>query len=70
VFLAEGTASKDLVAPDRGLIGGLVTEKGVATIRVFVDIYANLVSKKQVLTTSLWHPVLAKLAATAMLASA
>jgi UDPglucose 6-dehydrogenase len=67
-FLAEGTAMKDLDAPDRVLIGGPVTEKGVAAVGVLVDIYANWVPKKQILTTNLWSSELAKLVANAMLA--
>jgi UDPglucose 6-dehydrogenase len=70
VFLAEGTATKDLGTPDRGIIGGLVTEKGGTAVGVLADIYANWVPRKQVLTTNLWCPGLAKLVATARLASA
>merc|ERR1712241_192792 len=51
-----------------GLIGGPVTEKGVAAVGVLVDIYANWVPKKQILTTNLWSSELAKLVANAMLA--
>merc|ERR1712051_4502 len=61
-------AMKDLDAPDRVLIGGPVTEKGVAAVGVLVDIYANWVPKKQILTTNLWSSELAKLVANAMLA--
>lgn len=67
-FLAEGTAMKDLDAPDRVLIGGPVSEQGVAAVGVLVDVYANWVPRKQILTTNLWSSELAKLVANAMLA--
>mmetsp|Transcript_5790 Transcript_5790/g.7743 ORF Transcript_5790/g.7743 Transcript_5790/m.7743 type:complete len:218 (+) Transcript_5790:91-744(+) len=40
-FLAEGTAMKDLDAPDRVLIGGPQTPEGQDAMNVLVDIYAN-----------------------------
>jgi len=53
-FLAEGTAMKDLDAPDRVLIGGPVAEKDVAAVGVLVDLYANGVPRNQILKTNLW----------------
>merc|ERR1711948_236228 len=67
-FLAEGTAMKDLSAPDRVLIGGPTSVDGVAAINVLVDIYANWVPRDQILTTNLWSSELSKLVANAMLA--
>merc|ERR1712032_637121 len=63
-FLAEGTAMKDLDAPDRVLIGG----QNQDAINVLVEIYANWVPREQILTTNLWSSELSKLVANAMLA--
>merc|ERR1712232_514796 len=67
-FLAEGTAMKDLSAPDRVLIGGPTCTDGVAAGSVLVDIYANWVPREKILTTNLWSSELSKLVANAMLA--
>merc|ERR1712087_86581 len=67
-FLAEGTAMKDLSAPDRVLIGGPTCTDGVAAASVLVDIYANWVPREKILTTNLWSSELSKLVANAMLA--
>merc|ERR1711979_17970 len=67
-FLAEGTAMKDLSAPDRVLIGGPTSTDGVAAANVLVDIYANWVPREKILTTNLWSSELSKLVANAMLA--
>jgi UDPglucose 6-dehydrogenase len=64
VFLAEGTAMKDLDEPDRVLIGG----QEAAAIQVLVDIYAHWVPRNRILTTNLWSSELSKLVANAMLA--
>merc|ERR1711912_109887 len=53
-FLAEGTAMKDLSAPDRVLIGGPTSTDGIAAASVLVDIYANWVPRDRILTTNLW----------------
>merc|ERR1712137_1062582 len=63
-FLAEGTAMKDLDAPDRVLIGG----QNQDAIQILADIYANWVPREQILTTNLWSSELSKLVANAMLA--
>jgi len=42
-FLAEGTAIKDLFAPDRVLIGSLQTPEGFAAAAALSDVYANWV---------------------------
>merc|ERR1712007_7484 len=67
-FLAEGTAMKDLSAPDRVLIGGPTCTEGVAAASVLADIYANWVPREKILTTNLWSSELSKLVANAMLA--
>merc|ERR1719507_2319644 len=63
-FLAEGTAMKDLDAPDRALIGG----QNQDAIGILADIYAQWVPREQILTTNLWSSELSKLVANAMLA--
>ena len=67
-FLAEGTAIKDLLEPDRVLIGGPQDEAGLAAIREVVDIYATWVPREKILTTNVWSAELTKLAANAFLA--
>merc|ERR1739844_645487 len=67
-FLAEGTAMKDLSAPDRVLIGGPTTRDGAAAIGILADIYAQWVPREQILTTNLWSSELSKLVANAVLA--
>mmetsp|Transcript_21650 Transcript_21650/g.49303 ORF Transcript_21650/g.49303 Transcript_21650/m.49303 type:complete len:494 (+) Transcript_21650:80-1561(+) len=67
-FLAEGTAMKDLDAPDRVLIGGPQTPEGQDAMNVLVDIYANWVPRDKILTTNLWSSELSKLVANAFLA--
>merc|ERR1712207_40753 len=67
-FLAEGTAMKDLAAPDRVLIGGAPTEEGMQAAGVLADIYANWVPRDRILTTNFWSSELSKLVANAMLA--
>ena len=67
-FLAEGTAIKDLLEPDRVLIGGPQTRAGKAAIAEVVDIYAAWVPRARILTTNVWSAELTKLAANAFLA--
>lgn len=43
VFLAEGTAMKDLNDPDRIVIGGAQTPGGIDAMQVIFAIYANWV---------------------------
>jgi len=63
-FLAEGTAIRDLEAPDRVLIGGERPEP----IQALVSVYARWVPAERIITTGLWSAELAKLAANAFLA--
>ena len=67
-FLAEGTAVRDLLNPDRVLIGGETDEDGIIAINALVDVYANWVDKDKILTTSVWSSELSKLTANAFLA--
>ena len=71
-FLAEGTAIKDLLDPDRVLIGGPSTPEGKSAVEAVCDIYAGeggrWVPREKILTTNVWSAELTKLAANAMLA--
>ena len=63
-FLAEGTAIRDLLNPDRVLIGGESPE----AVQALVDVYARWVPRDRILTTNLWSSELSKLTANAFLA--
>ena len=63
-FLAEGTAIRDLEAPDRVLIGG----DDSASMDDLAAIYAHWVPQEQILRTNLWSSELSKLTANAFLA--
>jgi len=67
-FLAEGTAIKDLLNPDRVLIGSLQTPEGKAACDTLAAVYAHWVPTEKILTVGLWSSELSKLAANAMLA--
>jgi UDPglucose 6-dehydrogenase len=67
-FLAEGTAVKDLLYPDRVLIGSLPTHEGEAAAEVLRDIFTAWVDPSKILTVNVWSSELAKLVANAMLA--
>jgi UDPglucose 6-dehydrogenase len=67
-FLAEGTAVRDLEAPDRVLIGGHDTETGRRAVAELSAIYARWVPRERILTASVWSSELSKLAANAFLA--
>ncbi len=67
-FLAEGTAIRDLLNPDRVLIGGDDTETGRAAVQKVVEIYANWIPRERILTTNVWSSELSKLAANGFLA--
>ncbi len=63
-FLSEGSAVKDLLHPDRVLIGG----ESKDAIQALFDIYLNWVPNEKILTTNVWSSELAKLTANAFLA--
>lgn len=67
-FLAEGTAVKDLLEPDRVLIGSRETPSGLQARREVVDIYAKWVPRERILTSNVWSAELSKLVANAFLA--
>jgi UDPglucose 6-dehydrogenase len=67
-FLAEGTAVKDLLNPDRVLIGGERTPDGEKAMATLVGVYARWVSRDRIITTNLWSSELSKLVANAFLA--
>ncbi|GMH42725.1 hypothetical protein BSKO_10644 [Bryopsis sp. KO-2023] len=67
-FLAEGTAVKDLEAPDRVLVGGKDTPSGQRAISVLRGIYEHWVPCERVISSNLWSAELSKLAANAFLA--
>ena len=67
-FLAEGTAVKDLLNPDRVLIGGEETAEGQAAIAAVSRLYEHWVPKERIVTTNTWSSELSKLAANAFLA--
>lgn len=67
-FLAEGTAVKDLLNPDRVLIGGDNSKEGTEALNTLVEIYKNWVPEAQILTTNVWSSELSKLSANAFLA--
>lgn len=67
-FLAEGTAIKDLLEPDRVLIGGDQTPEGLAAIEALTQVYASWVPRERIIQTRLWSSELSKLTANAFLA--
>jgi UDPglucose 6-dehydrogenase len=67
-FLAEGTAVKDLLEPDRVLIGSRETPPGLKALGEVVDIYANWVPRERIVTSNVWSAELSKLVANAFLA--
>eukprot|EP00241_Pyramimonas_parkeae_P002101 CAMPEP_0114256486 /NCGR_PEP_ID=MMETSP0058-20121206/18180_1 /TAXON_ID=36894 /ORGANISM="Pyramimonas parkeae, CCMP726" /LENGTH=486 /DNA_ID=CAMNT_0001371059 /DNA_START=46 /DNA_END=1506 /DNA_ORIENTATION=+ len=67
-FLAEGTAMKDLLNPDRVLIGGRETPSGHKAMATLKAVYEQWIPPSQVITANLWSAELTKLAANAMLA--
>lgn len=67
-FLAEGTGVKDLLYPDRVLIGGEQTEEGREAIQALCWVYQHWVPREKVITMNTWSSELSKLAANAFLA--
>jgi UDPglucose 6-dehydrogenase len=67
-FLAEGTAIKDLLYPDRVLIGGEESVEGMAAVNALTSIYSSWVPKERIIQTRVWSAELSKLAANAFLA--
>ena len=67
-FLAEGTAIRDLLDPDRVLIGSASTSRGLLAARKLAHIYAHWVPRGNIIRMSTVSCELTKLAANAMLA--
>jgi UDPglucose 6-dehydrogenase len=67
-FLAEGTAVRDLLTPDRILIGHEDSVEGKAAAETLISVYRRWVDPSHILTTNVWSSELAKLAANAFLA--
>ena len=67
-FLAEGTAIRDLLEPDRVLIGSHQTESGLKACKEIWDIFAHWVPEERIITTNVWSSELSKLVANAFLA--
>jgi len=67
-FLSEGTAIKDLLEPDRVLIGSDQTRSGDLAADALKDIYASWVPRKRIINTNVASSEIAKLAANCMLA--
>jgi UDPglucose 6-dehydrogenase len=67
-FLAEGTAIRDLLEPDRILVGSLNTPEGKRAQETLVNLYARWVPRDRIITMNLWSSELSKLAANALLA--
>lgn len=67
-FLSEGTAIKDLLNPDRVLIGGDNTTGGLTAVAELSRVYEHWVPKEKLITTNTWSSELSKLAANAFLA--
>jgi UDPglucose 6-dehydrogenase len=67
-FLAEGTAIRDLLDPDRVLIGSDESSEALAARQKLVDIYARWVPRERILTTNVWSSELSKLVNNAFLA--
>jgi UDPglucose 6-dehydrogenase len=67
-FLAEGTAIRDLMEPDRVLIGCEETAAGRAAAQALADVYRNWVPDERIVLSSVWSSELSKLTANAFLA--
>ncbi|KAH8681728.1 nucleotide sugar dehydrogenase [Xylariales sp. PMI_506] len=67
-FLAAGTAMKDLMHPDRVLIGSAMTPSGRRAAEALANVYAAWVPRNRIITTNVWSSELSKLVANSMLA--
>ncbi|KAI9892608.1 MAG: hypothetical protein M1814_001301 [Vezdaea aestivalis] len=67
-FLAEGTAIKDLLYPDRVLIGSYNDARGLQAANVLKSLYLSWVPPSKIIQVNVFSSELAKLAANALLA--
>jgi UDPglucose 6-dehydrogenase len=67
-FLAEGTAIRDLLNPDRILIGSSSTERGREAAAALAGVYESWVPKDRIIPMNLFSSELAKLASNVLLA--
>lgn len=67
-FLAEGTAVRDLLYPDRILIGGDMTHMGLWAMQQLSCVYENWIDQSVIIKANTWSSELSKLAANAFLA--
>ena len=67
-FLSEGTAVRDLMQPDRVIIGCESTISGHRAAAALANLYAAWVPRSKVAPINIWSSELCKLAANAMLA--
>ncbi|KAJ1732446.1 hypothetical protein LPJ61_002033 [Coemansia biformis] len=65
-FLSEGTAVRDLLQPDRVIIGGQADSDDAQ--RALCSLYARWVPEERIVTMGLWSAELTKLASNALLA--
>ncbi|KAK3699614.1 hypothetical protein LTR37_016350 [Vermiconidia calcicola] len=67
-FLSEGTAVRDLLQPDRVIIGCESTLSGHRAAAALANLYAAWIPRSNIIPTNIWSAELCKLAANAMLA--
>ncbi len=67
-FLAEGTAVRDLLEPDRVLIGFDQTPSGKKAGEEVAEIYKYWISEEKIIMTDIWSSELSKLVSNAFLA--
>ncbi|KAJ9624588.1 hypothetical protein H2204_010770 [Knufia peltigerae] len=67
-FLSEGTAIKDLLNPDRVIIGSAESSSGQVAADLLANLYTAWIPRNQILQINAWSSELSKLVANAMLA--
>ncbi|KAI1262505.1 UDP-glucose/GDP-mannose dehydrogenase family, NAD binding domain-containing protein [Xylariaceae sp. FL1019] len=67
-FLAEGTAVRNLLFPDRVIIGSSEEPSGILAAEALAGVYANWVPRSRIVFSNLFSSELSKLAANALLA--
>lgn len=67
-FLSEGTAIKDLLNPDRVIIGSAVSSSGQVAADLLANLYTAWIPQNRILQINAWSSELSKLVANAMLA--